>query len=537
MAHTASTFTNIAASVSARRSKWDMPASTFTAFNAGYLVPIRCIPCLPGDHLILDQHIECRETTLIHPVMDRAYVDCHWFFVPWRLVFDDYQKFFGYSESPWEESYETVLPHIDCSSGFSELSVADYIGIPPGVTYSQIGSNENRKTINHLQFRSYAKIWNDWWRSEVTQPAVDIPTDGVTDEIAHVGGDPYLTAVFGGDLLPVNKLHDMFTSGTPEPQKGAEIHLPLALSGQTPPFVLSSPYSTGNLFAKTDGSVIFQADAGSPMMNEGELTLDNEFLSSLTGPTVNALRQSIALQQILESDSRQGSRYVEYCRAAFGVTVPDFRSNRSEYVGGRTIRLGVNQVVQTSSTDGVSPQANLAAYSATFDNSSPMTYAALEHGYLICVACVRNKNSYQNGLERQFTVRRRFDIYDPRLANIGDVPVRNDQIFMSGSVLLDEETFNYNEAWLEYRYLPDMVTGPMRSGYSGGSLDVWHYADDYSTTPTFGDAWLRSSPTNIDRTIAVSHELEPQFRFLLEMRFQKTSCMPLYSIPGGLTHF
>lgn len=536
--HTASTFTSTVSSVAGRRSTWNMPFFNLTGFNAGQLVPIRSVFCCPGDHMILnEQHLECREQTLINPPFGSLILDCHWFFVPWRLVFEDYQKFFGYSEDPWEEPNETVLPHLDCSAGFSELSVGDYLSIKPKVTYTQIGTNINQKTVVALQIRSYAKIWNDWWRSEVTQPSIDIPKDGITREIASTGGDPYLTAVLGGDLLPTNKLHDMFTSCTPEPQKGDEIHLPLALAGESPSFTLASPYGTGNLYATSNGMVQFDADSGGAPQNEGILTLLSDILNELTGPTVNALRQSIAIQQILESDARNGSRYTEFVQAAFGTTVPDFRSNRSEYVGGRTIRLGVNQVVQTGATSDVSPQGNLAAFSATYDNSSPLTFAALEHGYLICVATVRNQNVYQDGLDRQFTVKRRFDIYDPRLANIGDVPVRNDQLFMTGSVLLDEETFGYNEAWLEYRYLPDQVTGPMRSGYSGGSLDSWHYADDYDRLPTLSDEWLRSSPANIDRTLVLSHEVEPQFRFLLSGTFQKTSCMPLFSIPGGLTHF
>lgn len=559
MPNNLSTFARNPVDISTERSTWKMPYTVTTSFNAGKLVPVGTpIECLPGDTFKMNQAVFCRMSTPIHPVLDEAYLDVHWYFVPSRILWDHFEEFMGANDDPWTQSVEYVLPKIAMpTSGFSPKSVADYMGIPVGGFGSQVSSILPR--VQALPFRAYAKIWNDYYRDENIQYAVDIPKDDVTRIGARVGGDPLITAVLGGDLLPVCKYHDYFTSALPEPQKGPDVILPINdLSASVVPagwFSLtdSSKVSPITIVPQTsfNGASGQTVDAGlkagassvygaadSPLFYRSGLDVE---VDEYIGPTINQLREAFALQRAYELDALGGTRINEVIKAHFGVQVPDYRVQRAEYIGGTHIRLNMSQVLQTSATNEVSPQGNTAAFSATGERKDIFTYSAVEPGYIIGVCMIRNQQSYQQGLHRLWSRSRRFDFYWPEFANIGNQPIYNGEIYLSGEGTdhennVNTEVFGFKEAWAEYRYMPSIKTAAMRSDYPGGSLDVWHYADYYDQRPTLSPDWIRADPANIDRTLAVQSELEDQFIAQFEFDLTAARRMPLHSVPGSLLH-
>lgn len=558
-------FTSLPADVKKPRSTWMMPARVTSSLNAGSLVPIGMpLEVVPGDTISLDQGLFMRMSTPIHPVMDDCFIDVHWYFVPWRLVWDNYDKFFGANDDPWTQTAEYTIPQISSplagsaydpgsatfpgsasGRGFGSGSVADYMGLPTLVG-SRVVDGVPGCTINALPFRAYAKVWNDYYRDENLMKAVDIPKDDVTRQGASNYGDPLLTAVFGGQLLPVCKYHDYFTSCLPSPQRGTDVIVPL--QSQEAAIIPNGNFTFG--FGSGNSGVV-RASSG-PGEVQGGLFVEGvnpmtdsaaSYLSGLAisedgfvGPTINALREAFALQRIYELDAMFGTRYNESVRAHYGVTVPDYRAQRAEYIGGKHIRVNMSQVLQTSSTDETSPQGNTAAFSATGDRGHMFTYSVVEHGFILGMVMVRNVQSYQQGINRMWLRKRRFDYYTPELANIGNQPVYNDEIYHSMDDAKNAEVFGYQEAWADYRYIPALKTGAMRTNRPGGGLDVWHYADYYSSTPVLGATWISATPNNIDRTLAVSSELEDQFIYDFDLVFKVVRPMPVTSTPGSLFH-
>lgn len=524
-----------------RRSKMEQPHSHKTTFNAGKLVPIELIECLPGSTYSMNLKSFVRMSTPVHPVMDDCYMDIHFYFVPVRLVWDNFEKFMGASAEAWTQPVEYLIPQITFPNttgkiGFKKGSVADHFGVP---------TNVSGGTFNALPFRCYALIWNQWYRDQNLQDEILINKGD-----ARVTGDQGLnddfltTAIKGGALCPVAKYHDYFTSSLPDPQRGPDVMLPI----QPPDLVSDGVMKFNSINSASSYSIGKWSSSGLELQQgnsagTGSLDSNNpgayiyksgiQIDETIIGPTVNQLRQAFGLQTLYEKDALYGTRYTEILRGHFQTVSPDFRLQRSEYIGGRHFRLNMSQVLQTSSTDATSPQGNTAAFSATADSDHVFTYSCVEHGYIIGVAMVRNDQSYQQGLEKLWLRERRFDFYWPELANLGNLPVYNGEIYYSGDTTKDKEVFGYQEAWADYRYKPSKVTGAFRSNYSG-SLDVWHYADYYSSRPVLGDAWIRATPQNIDRTLAVSSAVEDQF--LCEFQYDLTAVlpMPLYSMGAAL---
>lgn len=525
-----------------RRSKMDQPHSHKTTFNAGKLVPIELIECLPGSTYSMNLKSFVRMSTPVHPVMDDCYMDVHFYFVPMRLVWDNFEKFMGASAEAWTQPVEYLIPQISFpnlsgKTGFKKGSVADHFGIP---------TNVSGGTFNALPFRCYALIWNQWYRDQNLQDEILINKGD-----ARVRGDQGLnddfltTAQLGGALCPVAKYHDYFTSALPDPQKGPDVLIPLGESTAQVqadgPFKLkasSQVFTLGNFssnnqvpqYGDENGTYAKANTLGNvPLQYADGLEVVGESL----GPTVNQLRQAFGLQTLYEKDALYGTRYTEILRGHFQTVSPDFRLQRAEFIGGRHFRLNMSQVLQTSSTDATSPQGNTAAFSATADADHVFTYSCVEHGYIIGLAMVRNAQSYQQGMDKLWLRERRFEYFWPELGNLGNLPVYNGEIFYSGDTNKDKEVFGYQEAWADYRYKPSKVTGAFRSNYEG-SLDVWHYADYYTARPVLGDEWIRATSQNIDRTLAVSSSVEDQF--LCEFQYDLTAVlpMPLYSMGAAL---
>lgn len=559
--------------VDIQRSTFDRSSGHKTTFNAGKLVPIYVDEVLPGDTFEMTTSAIIRGSTPIYPVMDNANLDIYYFFVPNRLVWDHWKEFNGENTtSKWEQTVEYSIPQMapplstgtEPVAGWEKGTLADYMGIPTEVGPGASQTNPEY-TVNHLPFRAYCLIWNEWFRDQNLQDPVLIDTgDSQTNGRHLIPEGNSITfenqaALQGANLLPVNKYFDYFTGALPEPQKGPDVLLPL---GQTAPvitmtediaqitsantgmrFISESPINaqhkmainaTGN--GKGNGVLIETSASGSP--SEGKLIPTNLYanLNEATSATINELRLAFQLQKLYERDARGGTRYIEIIKSHFGVTSPDARLQRPEYLGGERIPINIDQVIQTSGTmEGTTPQGNTGAYSLTGNQGSYFKHSFVEHGYVLGLACVRTEHTYQQGLEKIWNRKNRFDFYWPALANIGEQAILNKEIYLQPVKSMNEEAFGYQEAWAEYRYKPSRVSSAFRSNVTG-SLDAWHYADYYEALPKLSAEWVQETYKNVDRTLAVQSTLEDQYIADFWFKCTCTRPMPIYSIPGLIDH-
>lgn len=541
------------------RSKFDRSFSLKTSFNVGDIVPFYVDEVLPGDTFDVKTSKVVRMQTLITPIMDNIYLDTYYFFVPNRLVWEHWKQFNGENiESAWLPSTEYSIPQLTApSGGWSVGTIADYMGIPTGVA---------NLSVSALPFRAYALICNEWFRDENLCDPLVVPTGDATvagsNTVASVedyakGATPYKAA----------KYHDYFTSCLPAPQKGPDVGLgltgnvpvvgnglSLALTDGTSIGGSSIPSNNSNKFLRpypsgfgksvtstfstpSDSEVIGllgvpTADQLSGNLANSGLVAD---LGALNSVTINQLRLAFQIQKLYEKDARGGTRYTEILKTHFGVTSPDSRLQRPEYLGGNRVPININQVVQNSATvEGETPLGNVAGYSVTSDTHSDFRQSFTEHGFVIGVMVARYDHTYQQGIERFWSRKTRFDYYWPVLANIGEQAVLNKEIYAQGTDV-DDEVFGYQEAWGDYRYKPNRVTGEMRSQYAQ-SLDVWHLGDDYTKLPSLSAEWIVEDKTNVDRVLAVTSTNANQLFADLYVKNQTTRPMPMYSIPGLVDH-
>lgn len=541
-AHFATNPTNIDIS----RSKFTRPSQHKTTFNTGDIIPIYVDEILPGDTAVMDMSAIIRMSTPIYPVMDNAFCDIYFFFVPNRLVWEHWREFNGQNNTTfWEQPTEYEVPQITSpTGGWAKGTIADYMGIPTKIA---------GLSVNAMPFRAYCLIYNEWFRDENLKQPANVNTDD-TNQVGTNGTNYITDAQLGGMPCKAAKYPDYFTTALPEPQKGPDVLLPLGQSapvtGQLQLFNNIGNTNSLNIAIKpegTTGSIGFRSNEtttapgieievpkiGTVNNNtyQNGLTTD---LTQATGATINMLRQAFAVQRLYEKDARGGTRYTEIIRAHFGVISPDARQQRPEYLGGSRFPININQVVQTSSTDSTTPQGNVSAYSLTGMNKHTYTKSFTEHGIIMGLAVVRTDHTYQQGIERMWSRKSRFDYYWPSLANIGEQAILNKEIYAQGTDA-DEEAFGYQEAWAEYRYKPNRVSGAFRSNYQT-TLDAWHYADYYEAQPILGSQWIDETRTNVNRTIAVQDQVEDQF--IADFYFKNTMVrpMPMYSIPGLIDH-
>lgn len=500
-----------------QRSTFDRSHGIKTTFDAGKLIPIFLDEVLPGDTHKLKDHLFGRLATPLVPFMDNLYLDTHYFFVPTRLIWENWEKFNGAQTNP-DDTVDYIVPQMQSPNvtGYASLSVFDHFGIPPKVA---------NLAHTSLPLRAYNLIWNEWYRDQNLQDSVSVLTGDAQDPAATY------------TLLPRGKRKDYFTSALTSPQKGPAVNLPLGTSAPiNHDGVNGAPlgvFSTVNNALKpmlTDSTYLNATNAsigaGVPLYAD---------LTDATASTINQLRLAFQIQKMYERDARGGTRYVEILKVHFNVTSPDFRLQRPEYLGGSTTKINSTAVPQTSSTDATSPQGNLSAYATISDSGNGFTHSFTEHGYIIGLASLRADLNYQQGLNRLWSRSTRFDYYWPALSHLGEQAILNKEIYAQGTGAggVDEQVFGYQERHAEYRYKPNEIHGAFRSTYAT-PLDMWHLAQKFTALPLLNDSFIIEQPP-IDRVLAVTDE--PDVLLDIWMDYKSTRPMPVYAVPGMVDHF
>ena len=533
------------------RSVFDRSHGYKTTFDSGYLVPFYVDEVLPGDSFKLTATLFARLATPIVPFMDNLYLETFFFFVPNRLVWDNWQKFNGEQKNPGDLT-DFLIPTVS-GTNVPNQTLWDYFGLPTNV-------NATLK-VNALPFRAYNLIFNEWFRDENLQESLTVPTGDGPDKFSDY------------NLVRRGKRHDYFTSCLPWPQKGPGVEVSLGgtipVSGdvsfyrqvgsfhvdndvssvnnwsdrvlfkETVPFPIGKKDGSWSGSAPTPFNGVFNASdphpnpisyfAGKFGITSDGFTAD---LSKATPISINDLRQAFQIQKLYERDARGGTRYTEILRSHFGVISPDARLQRPEYLGGSSARISINPVQQTSSTNETTPQGNLAAYGVVSDSFHGFSKSFVEHGYVFGFVNVRADLTYQQGLNRMWSRQGRFDFYWPVLAHLGEQAVLNKEIYAQG-IDKDDEVFGYQERYAEYRYYPGQITGKFRST-DPQPLDSWHLAQKFSSLPTLSSQFIQDDPP-VNRVIAV--QSEPQFLFDSYIRLKCARPMPVYSVPGLVDHF
>ncbi len=520
------------------------PSTYKTTLNAGLLYPIFCDEALPGDTFTLDASVLARLSTPITPFMDNLVMDIQFFSVPLRLVWEHWQNFCGEKVNPSDQTSYTV-PYVSVgASGAPVGSLADYFGLPTGIQWSD-------HDVQALPFRCYNLIWNEWYRDQNIQDSV----------VVDVGDTSVDVSTF--KLLPRGKRKDYFTSALPWPQKGAAVSL--GLTGSAPvvgngsnfglqnergdffyPQVSPSTGSSGSYIDPLKVSHVGYTSTGTQALgvsqNPNKSGLVADFDSGSASFSINAFRQAVALQRLLETDARGGTRYTEILRAHFGVTSPDARLQRPELLGSFSVPLALHTVPQSSGTGTSSstPQGNLSAFGLATGESRAFSKSFVEHSIILGLVSIRSDLTYQQGIPRMWSRSTRYDYYWPELSSLGEQAILNKEIYAQGKTkkdpsgeLIDNQVFGYQERWSEYKYGYSKITGELRSTFEQ-SLDYWHLSQKFDELPTLSPKFIEENPP-VQRVLAVIDA--PQF--ILDAYFDLNCVrpMPLYCVPGLVNHF
>lgn len=546
------------------RSRFKRDQDIKLTFDAGQLIPFYVDEVLPGDTFSIDNVGLVRMSTPIFPVMDNCYLDYYYFFCPDRILWEHWKEFMGeVTDDPWVQQTEYTVPQLKIKGGTAEKklplenSILDYMGVPTKI----IGAT-GELDINALPIRAYVKIWNEWFRDQnVDNPAINSNKDAdVTYKDS--GKDATIETILqeaytGGRPLPVNRFHDYFSSTLPSPQRSTE-SVAIPMLGNAPLEAYTTDKLTEKIKLEGQKTLLWQTNSdnegslpetfaggfnkigtsfgakvsGEPLTQRYYLGTD---LSNVAGATINQLRQAFQVQKYFEELARGGSRYREQIYSLFRTRISDKTVQIPEYLGGDRIMINMSQVVQTSGTTDVSPQGNVSAMSVTGFGKSAFTKSFEEHGFIVGVCCVRHDHTYQQGLERMFSRKNKLDYYFPVFANLGEQAVLKKELYAQGTDT-DNEAFGYQEAWADYRMKPNRICGAFRSNATG-TLDSWHYGDNYAKAPALSQEWMKEGSAEIARTLAVENKVnEPQFIADFLVKNTTVRPMPMYSVPGLIDH-
>lgn len=525
--------------VQIQRSRFDRSHGYKTTFDAGWLIPVFVDETLPGDTFNLSMTTFARLSTPLKPFMDNVIMDCFFFHVPIRLIWNNFVKMFGEQVNPGDSTSFLVPTMTSPVGGYVAGTLQDYLGLPTASATAGLGVNPaNTVTHSALFTRAYNLIYNNWFRDQNLQNSVTVDLGDGPDTAAN-----YV-------LLRRGKRHDYFTSALPWPQKGPAINIPIGGRANIKGigFTGSNAGVDANVVVReTDGTsptYPFSSDfpgANPTIIAKWAANVNPPFpdiyadLTTATAATINQLRQAFQIQKIYERDARGGTRYTELIQAHFGVVSPDARLNRPEYLGGGSAPININPIAQTSGsgvTGSTTPQATLAAIGTSSMQQCGFTKSFTEHGIILGLICVRADMNYQQGLNKMFKRSTRFDFFWPALAQIGEQAITNDEIYCRGDAN-DALIFGYQERFGEYRYKPSVVTGQFRSGFAT-TLDVWHLAQAFTALPTLSPTFIVENPP-IARVVAVPSQ--PHFLFDAFFSLMCARPMPIYGVPGNIDRF
>ena len=534
----------------------NIPRSTFnrshgykTTFDQGALIPVLVDEVYPGDTFNVKMTAFARLSTPIKPIMDNMYLDSFFFFVPYRLLWENFKKFLGEQEDPADTISYTIPQQTVPAGGYDTGSLHDYFGLPVGV-----GAGSPAWSHSCLPTRAYYLIWNEWFRDQNLQDSRS--GTGGSGISMNLGNGPDVAPAGGSAVAFRGKRHDYFTSCLPWQQKGSAVTIasannaPVKPSGSLYPTFYdgtSAPQSA-HLEAGANGDtgpVNFDQLAASVDFSTGDrLYWHTTSLEAEIGGviTINEMRESFQIQKLLERSARGGTRYPEVIKAHFGVTDPSHAVlQRPQYLGGGSAPINISSTAQTGpTTDGAgaagTPQGNLAAIGTMVANNHGFVNSFTEHGVVMGLVSVRCDLSYQQGLERWWSRETRYDMYYPEFAHLGEQAVLNKEIYTQGAAA-DDNVFGYQERFAEMRYKPSRVTGQFRSNVAGGaaSLHIWHLSQDFASLPTLNSVFVTDDlRSEVDRVIATP--TEPHLFFDAWFEYICARPLPVYSVPGLIDH-
>lgn len=519
-----------------RRNTFDLSHEVKLTTDLGRLTPILCEPVVPGDTWRVNTEVMIRVAPLLAPVMHRVNVYTHFFFVPSRLVWSNWQKFITGGETGTEEpAYPKIQITPNDTSLVGTSSLMDYLGFPTPNEHNPIQANF---AFDALPFRAYQLIYNEYYRDENLVDEIDIKKD--VDSL--ITDSTYVNDMFTIRYRAWEK--DYFTSALPWTQRGAETTIGLN-RGEAP--IILNPGSNDNVPYFQRANPLAQvreggiANANSPYQHiedeasntlwynpNGSLSAD---LSQINTTTVNELRRAIQLQQYKEVLARSGSRYIELIRGLFGVVSSDARLQRPEFLGGGKTEVQFGEVLQTSETTSDSPQGNMSGRGISYGRSHSFKRFFEEHGYIIGIMSVMPKPAYQDGLPRKYYKFDRLDHYIPQFANIGEQEIYNREIWFNFGSQAETSsqnwgTFGYTPRYAEYKYIPSSVHGDFR-----GNLDFWHMGREFNSTPLLNHSFVTMDPSEVSRVYAVTDSSYDHLWCMLYHNIKATRPMPKFGVP------